>query len=125
MGVLLLSFVSLSFAQLNVGEILNGFEGTEGSVSGLIVTLLNWLIGAAGVVCVVMIIIAGYTYMTAGGDESKVKEASKRLTNAVIGLAICFVAVLLVNYVLDTFLKPNTQPTPTPVSGPGPTPLPM
>ena len=108
MGVLLLSFVSLSFAQLNVGGILDGFEGTDGSLSDLIVTLLNWVIGASGVVCVVMIIIAGYSYMTAGGDESKVKEASKRLTNAVIGLAICFIAVLLVNFVLDTFLKPNS-----------------
>lgn len=104
-GILLLNFVSLSFAQLSVDGVLDGFEGTEGSISDLIVTLLNWVIGAAGVVCVVMIIVAGYSYMTAGGDENKVKTSTKTLTNAVIGLAICFIAVMLVNFVLDNFLK--------------------
>ncbi len=50
--------------------------------------------------------------MTAGGDESKVKDASKTLTNAIIGLVICFIAVMLVNYVLDNFLKPKSSPPP-------------
>ena len=126
MGVLLFSSVSLAFAQLSVGGILNGFEGTEGDLSDFIVTILNWIIGFAGVVCVVMIIVGGYSYMTAGGDESKVKDASKTLTNAIIGLVICFIAVILVNFVLDNFLKSSTQPTPpTPIPGPGPTPVPM
>ncbi len=126
-GVLLFSSVSLAFAQLDVGEILDGFEGTGGSLSGFIVIILNWLIGFAGVICVVMIIVGGYSYMTAGGDESKVKDASKTLTNAIIGLVICFIAVILVNYVLENFLTPNTPPTPTPppAPGPGPTPVPM
>lgn len=126
MGVLLFSSVSLAFAQLSVGGILNGFEGTEGDLSDFIVTILDWIIGFAGVVCVVMIIVGGYSYMTAGGDESKVKDASKTLTNAIIGLVICFIAVILVNFVLDNFLKSSTQPTPpTPIPGPGPTPVPM
>jgi len=125
-GVLLFSSVSLTFA-LSVGEILSGFEGTGGSLSDFIVTILNWFIGAAALVCVVMIIVGGYSYMTAGGDESKVKDASKTLTNAIIGLVICFIAVILVNYVLENFLTPNTPPTPTPppAPGPGPTPVPM
>ena len=112
-GVLLFSSVSLAFAQLDVGEILGGFEGTGGSLSGFIVNILNWLIGAAALVCVVMIIVGGYSYMTAGGDESKVKDASKTLTNAIIGLVICFIAVVLVNFVLDTFLKPTSSPPPS------------
>jgi len=126
-GVLLFSSVSLAFAQLSVKEILDGFGGTEGDLSDFIVTILDWIIGAAGVVCVVMIIVGGYSYMTAGGDESKVKDASKTLTNAIIGLVICFIAVILVNFVLENFLTPNTPPTPTPppAPGPGPTPVPM
>ncbi len=112
-GVLLFSSVSLAFAQLDVEGILGGFEGTGGSLSGFIVNILNWLIGAAALVCVVMIIVGGYSYMTAGGDESKVKDASKTLTNAIIGLVICFIAVVLVNFVLDTFLKPTSSPSPS------------
>jgi len=116
MGVLFFSSVSLTFAQLDVGKILEGFEGTGGDLSSLIVNILNWLIGFAGVVCVVMIIVGGYSYMTAGGDESKVQGASKTLTNAIIGLVICFIAVVLVNFVLDNFLKPKSSP---PSSGGG------
>lgn len=121
MGVLLFSSVSLAFARLSVKEILDGFEGTGGDLSDFIVTILNWIIGAAGVVCVVMIIVGGYSYMTAGGDESKVKDASKTLTNAIIGLVICFIAVVLVNFVLDNFLKPESSPPPG--GGGGPTPV--
>lgn len=120
-GVLLFSSVSLAFAQLSVKEILDGFGGTEGDLSDFIVTILDWIIGAAGVVCVVMIIVGGYSYMTAGGDESKVKDASKTLTNAIIGLVICFIAVVLVNFVLDNFLKPESSPPPG--GGGGPTPV--
>ncbi len=112
-GVLLFSSVSLTFAQLDVGGILEGFEGTGGSLSGFIVNILNWLIGAAALVCVVMIIVGGYSYMTAGGDDNKVKTATKTLTNAIIGLVICFIAVVLVNFVLDTFLKPTSSPPPS------------
>lgn len=76
-----------------------------GSIQELITDILNFAIGAAAVICVVMLIAAGYSYITAGGDETKVEKATKSLTNAIIGLAICFIAVLLVNFVLDDILQ--------------------
>ena len=103
-GVVLLSFPMVAFASL-WDDIQGNLGGTDTSVNNLIVNILNWLIGAAAVVCVVMLVVGGYSYMTAGGDENKVKTATKTLTNAMIGLAICFIAVMLVNFVLDTFLK--------------------
>ena len=54
-------------------------------------------------------------------SEIKVKDASKTLTNAIIGLVICFIAVVLVNFVLDNFLKPESSPPPG--GGGGPTPV--
>lgn len=67
--------------------------------------LLNTVIALAGLVCVVMLVMAGYSYITAAGDEVKVKKASQTLTWAIVGLAICFIAVLLVQYVLTDLLK--------------------
>ena len=67
--------------------------------------LLNTVIALAGLVCVVMLVMAGYSYITAAGDEVKVKKASQTLTLAIVGLAICFIAVLLVQYVLTDLLK--------------------
>ena len=108
-GVTLLSFPVVAFAQAqNIWDQINvEIDGTDTEVNSLIVNILNWAIGAAAVICVIMLIVAGYSYMTAGGDENKVKTATKTLTNAIIGLAICFIAVMLVNFVLKSFLQPG------------------
>ena len=47
--------------------------------------------------------------MTSGGNEEKTQKATKTLTNAIIGLVICFVAVMLVNFVLKNFLVTNIK----------------
>ena len=103
-GVTLLSFPIATFASFwdDISRKLN--QGSSKTVEDLIVDVLNWMIGAAAVICVVMLIVGGYSYMTAGGDEQKVGKATKTLTNAMIGLAICFIAVILVNFVLKHFL---------------------
>jgi len=115
-GVTLLSFPIVAFARTENAqtenlwdEINKDLEGSDQGVGPLIVRVLNWFIGAAAVVCVVMLIVGGYSYMTAGGDENKVKTATKTLTNAIIGLAICFIAVILVNFVLENFLQSKPQ----------------
>ena len=108
-GVTLLSFPIATFASFwdDISPKLN--QGSSKTVEDLIVDVLNWMIGAAAVICVVMLIVGGYSYMTAGGDENKVKTATKTLTNAIIGLAICFIAVILVNFVLENFLQSKPQ----------------
>ena len=92
-----------------VDEIFDSLLSTPGTLEDLIVKVLNWLIGGSAVVCVVMLIVAGFTYMTSGGNEDKTQKATKTLTNAIIGLVICFVAVMLVNFVLKNFLVTNTK----------------
>jgi hypothetical protein len=58
----------------------------------------------AALVCVVILIAAGYSYITAAGDEQKIEKAGKTLTYAIVGLVICFVAVILVEFVLNNVL---------------------
>ena len=110
-GVTLLSFPITTFAQVeNPRDWISDInEGSNQEIESLVVNVLNWLIGAAALVCVVMLIVGGYSYMTAGGDVNKVKTATKTLTNAIIGLVICFIAVMLVNFVLKNFLVTNTK----------------
>ena len=62
--------------------------------------VLNLVIGLAGMVSVVMLIAAGYSFITAGGDEEKVQKATKTLTYAIIGLVICLISALVVQFVL-------------------------
>lgn len=73
----------------------------------LIVDLLNFLIGAAAILSVAVLIFSGYMYITASGDEGKIEKATKSLTYAIIGLAIAFISVLLVNFVIKDLLNPG------------------
>ena len=85
---------------------LTGISGGVGDkdLPTLITELLNYAVGSAAVICVVVLIAAGYMYITAAGDEAKVEKATKTLTFAIIGLAICFIAVILVNFVVKDLL---------------------
>ena len=78
---------------------------------GVQTNLLDWIggviniaVGLAALVCVGILIYSGYLYITAAGDENKVSTATKSLTYAIVGLVICFIAVILVRFVLNTIL---------------------
>jgi hypothetical protein len=51
-------------------------------------------------ISVVIFVIAGWTYLTSGGDSSKVKKGHKMLTNATIGFVIMLSAFLIVDLIL-------------------------
>lgn len=85
---------------------LGGIDGGGGSdLPGFITKIINWGIGFAAIVAVIMLIAAGFMYITANGDENKIKKATTTLTFAIVGLVVCFIAVLLVNFVLKEFLS--------------------
>lgn len=86
-----------------IGNINQGKTGND--LGGFITTIINWGIGFAAVVAVIMLIAAGFMYITANGDENKIGKATKTLTFAIVGLVICFIAVLLVNFVLKEFFS--------------------
>lgn len=61
--------------------------------------LVDMLLHVAGLVAVVMIIIAGVQYITAGGEPDKAAEARRRIWNALIGLGIVLVSIAFVTFV--------------------------
>ncbi|MCK9416276.1 hypothetical protein M0Q97_06425 [Candidatus Dojkabacteria bacterium] len=87
---------------MNIGSITNPLDIP--TLGELVTKGLNFAIGASAVICVAVLIGSGYMYITAAGDESKIEKAGKSLTFAIVGLAIAFIAVLLVNFVLDEVL---------------------
>ncbi len=62
--------------------------------------IINVLLGLLGVVAVVIILIAGFKWMTAGGNDDKVSEARKMLFAGIIGLAIILSAWAIARFVL-------------------------
>lgn len=78
--------------------------GADGTLEDFIIKIINWAIGFSAVVAVVMIVFAGFKYITANGDENKISSATKTLTFAIVGLVVCFIAVMIVNFVIAEFL---------------------
>jgi Na+-driven multidrug efflux pump len=77
----------------------------DGGVLEIAEGAINLAIFLAALVCVVVLIASGYSYITAAGDEQKIEKATKTLTYAIVGLVICFIAVILVQFVLRNVLE--------------------
>jgi len=78
--------------------------GGDEDVLSLAQRVIRLAILLAALVCVVILIAAGYSYITAAGDEQKIDKAGKTLTYAIVGLVICFISVILVEFVLGNVL---------------------
>ncbi len=71
----------------------------------IISSVINVIIGLLGVIFVVLIIYAGFNWMTAAGDEGKIETAKKTLTRAIIGLIIIAGSYAIWNFVFNALLK--------------------
>ena len=49
-----------------------------------------------------MILIGGFQWMTAAGNEEKVEKAKKIISAAIVGLIIILLAWAIVNFVIGT-----------------------
>jgi len=74
-------------------------DSSIGTVAGNIVNLLSLVIGA---VAVIMIIYAGFRYITSGGESNGVSSAKNSLIYAIIGLVIVVLAQIIVHFVINT-----------------------
>ena len=75
-------------------------ERLRTTVWKIVLTILGDLFVVAGVVAVVLIVMAGIKFMTAAGDPGAVAAAKKAITAAIVGLVIVILAKVLVNTVL-------------------------
>lgn len=65
----------------------------------IVVNIIKAALGLLGMVALVIIIYAGFIWMTAGGNEEQIAKAKKILLNAVIGLIIILSAYGIVTFV--------------------------
>jgi hypothetical protein len=65
-------------------------------------TVVNILSSLVGVLAVIMIIIAGFRYVTSGGNNEAVGKAKNTILYAVIGLVVVASAQLIVRFVLKS-----------------------
>ena len=65
---------------------------------------INILLGLLGVIAIVIILLGGFKWMTASGNDDKVSEAKRLLGAGVIGLLIVLSAYALSIYIMRSYL---------------------
>src|SRR3989339_712296 len=118
----LLLFIFLpdsALAQSATSTISQGLQNTAGTTydtnstaTVFIGNLIRTLIGATGILFLVITIYAGILYMTAAGDDTKIKKAKGMLTSSVIGIIIVVGAYAMTSYIVSA-LSTATVPTTT------------
>lgn len=76
-------------------------ENTFVEIAGLVV---NIALSILGVIFIVLMIIAGYTWMMASGNEQKVTESKSTIKRAIIGLIIVLASWAIWNLIFTTFI---------------------
>ena len=72
------------------------------TVGYVVATVIKTFLGLLGVIFVVLIVIAGFKWMTAEGDEEKIKKATATISNAAIGLIIVIAAYAITYFVFKS-----------------------
>ncbi len=66
-------------------------------------------LGAAGIIAFIMLLVGGIQWVLAGGDKEAVEHARKRITGALIGLAIAFSVFAIIFLAENIFGIPITK----------------
>ena len=71
-------------------------------------SVINIILGFLGIVAVIIILLGGFKWMTAGGNEDKVGEAKKLIVAGIIGLVIIIGAFAIATFVLNSLISATT-----------------
>lgn len=81
---------------------LGKFQGK--SIEEIAILIIIYALGISGLVAVVFLIMGGFQYITAQGNEEQTKKATATLLNAVIGIIIIFAAFAIVYTVQNNII---------------------
>lgn len=108
-----LSLFIVSFALISFRVVFAQDFGTEALNEGLGGTLeatdprtvfgriINIVLGFLGAIALLLMLYAGFLWMTSGGDEDKVSRAKKTLISAAIGLLIIFSSWAITSFLIS------------------------
>lgn len=81
-----------------------GIPLLSGSPSAVINQIVNAFLWVMGVVAIIYLIWGGMTYITAGGDAEKAGKGRVAITNAIIGIIIVALALIIYKAVIGGLL---------------------
>lgn len=84
----------------NVGSEAYGTSGAPTDLLVIIGTLINVILGFLGVIFLLLVLYAGFLWMTAGGNDEMVVKAKNILKTSIIGLILVLAAYSIAGFVV-------------------------
>lgn len=107
LSVLLAGSAQAAFLSQNAASAINnntysvqqgaGFE--DMSLGSALGTIIKAFLGVLGMIFIILMLIAGFNWMTAAGEEEKIKKATATIRTAIIGLLIIVAAYAITYFV--------------------------
>tara|TARA_B100001964_G_C14050177_1_gene516644 strand:- start:102 stop:482 length:381 start_codon:yes stop_codon:yes gene_type:complete len=110
----LLLIPNITQAEVNIGldNLTNINLGQEKKPATVASNIINTLLTLLGTIAVIIILLGGFKWMTAGGSSEKVQEAKDLIKNGIIGLIIILSSWIIANFVLDSiYTASDTAPS--------------
>lgn len=80
-------------------------KADEFTISEVLGTVISAFLGLLGIIFIIIVLLAGYNWMTAGGNEEKVEKARKLLTRGIIGLIIVVGSYAIWYFVFEALIS--------------------
>lgn len=81
----------------------------QNTATEIILRVIQILLAIAGLVAVIFLIVGGFRYITAGGNEETAEAAKKTITNAIIGIVIIILAFVIVRVISNALIGGSSQ----------------
>ena len=100
-------FKNAGVATENVGTSAKINEG-QTDLTVIVGRIINILLSFLGIIFLVLVLYAGFLWMTAQGDSKKVDQARGMISQAIVGLIIIMASYAISNYVLNALAQVTT-----------------
>ena len=77
------------------------------SPDDMVINLIQWVVGVAGIVSAAFVVYGGITYATSAGEPGKLQKAKTMILYALIGLAIVALAEVITAFVSNMIREAN------------------
>lgn len=94
---------TLGVGALDESLALSGGEGSD--LRQTIANIINVALGFLGIIAVIIVLVGGFKYMVAGGDEQKTKDARGWIISGIIGLAIILSGWAITSFVIGQLIE--------------------
>lgn len=96
-----------AYAQIDTGlnEVGNTIVLEANDPRVIAARIINIFLGLIGIILVVLILYAGFLWMTSGGDAEKIERAKAYIRNSIIGLVIILSSWAIATFVINQLLQ--------------------